>query len=127
MPELACWSVLRKCASIQVLIKCAMRWSAIQGKLLRELCVCVQMSSLIVTILPAQSGHGPEVFSMERNHDAKTVIDCMSAGHGEGLLRDSKKMHVFSDLKDILQPGQYTYTLKEAEGEKCHSISCRDV
>ena len=84
----------------------------------------MQMSVLIINIFPAQHNRGPEIFSLHENPDAKTVIDRLSTEHGPGSLRDSQKMPIFSDPKDLLEAGHYTYTLQAAQGERCRSATC---
>ena len=110
------------CTSIFSSLLCLPALTGVQRHVFTKLHALLQMSTLIVNIMPAVKGKVPSKFSRQRKHDAETVINLLKSEHGDGILKDSSGVSIPSDPQDQLEAGEYSFTLLSIPQGETHSL-----
>ena len=79
--------------------------------------VAVQMTDIIVNVLPALEGRGPTLFDVKSWPEAHLIILWLVEEYGQGQLEDSQKRAISPKQEDGLKAGHYTFTLTGSQGE----------
>ena len=69
------------------------------------------MADIIVQIVPLVAGREPSKFKTQRQPRIPAVIASLVEEHGAGVLKDSDGATILADQDDLLEAGNYTFTL----------------